>query len=101
MENNGYEEDHARIDMRVLGSPGANNLPVVKVLIARTGQEFNVYQDQSGIEIFEYEQRIKSSRTSCHFGGFRYWLHCPGCNNRVLVLYDRDHQFKCRVSAIN
>ena len=49
-------------------------------------------------EPLEYPVRL--SRTPCHFGGTRTWLHCPadGCGRRVRVLYG-GRLFVCRQCA--
>ena len=45
----------------------------------------------SGDKIF------KLSRTKCHFGGTRVWVHCPRCQKRMAVLYLRWGYFACRI----
>ncbi|WP_168623215.1 hypothetical protein [Roseicyclus persicicus] len=40
-------------------------------------------------------QRIELSKTPAHFGGSRYWLHCPRCSARGAVLY-LVKSFACR-----
>ncbi len=39
---------------------------------------------------------VPTSWTPCRFGGQRPWLHCPGCNRRVVKLYLVDCYFRCR-----
>lgn len=41
-------------------------------------------------------QRIPLERTECHFGGTRPWFRCPGCNNRVAILFMHRRHFACR-----
>ena len=45
-----------------------------------------------------YGQRFRVSRTSCNYGGYRYWLHCPGCGRRVVKLYKPYYTslYRCR-----
>lgn len=43
------------------------------------------------------EQRVPISRTACHYGGERPWFACPGCTQRVALLYLRyGAGFACR-----
>lgn len=44
---------------------------------------------------------VRLSRTPCHFGGTRAWLHCPreACGRRVRVLYGGGRLFVCRACA--
>ena len=34
-----------------------------------------------------YQYPIQLTRTSCNYGGYRYWWLCPNCSKRVSVLY--------------
>ena len=34
--------------------------------------------------------RIPLTRTTCHYGGHRYWFFCPQCGVRVAVIYLTD-----------
>jgi hypothetical protein len=43
-----------------------------------------------------FSQKIKLTRTSCHYGGERYWFQCPSCNKRVAILYFNSSNFQCR-----
>ena len=43
----------------------------------------------------DVHQRIALSETPLHFGGSRYWLHCPRCGARGAVLY-LVKEFACR-----
>ena len=42
-------------------------------------------------------QVICFAKTSCTFGGFRYWFLCPDCNRRCASLYKKKNHFTCRV----
>jgi hypothetical protein len=48
------------------------------------------------------QQKITIDKTSCYFGGYRYWFICPGyergvdCNSRVRILYRDDKKWGCR-----
>jgi len=34
-------------------------------------------------------QDFRVVRTACHYGGWRYWLVCPGCQRRCGALYNQ------------
>lgn len=34
-----------------------------------------------------YRYSIQLTKTSCHYGSYRYWWLCPKCSQRVSVLY--------------
>lgn len=44
-------------------------------------------------------QHFYITRTACNYGGWRYWLLCPGCERRCMMLYQPpgDDRFRCRV----
>ena len=43
------------------------------------------------------DYKIKLTKTSCYFGGFRYWLLCPFCNKKMGKLYLLGrNDFACR-----
>lgn len=44
----------------------------------------------------ELRQCVPLLFTPCRFGGCRPWFGCPGCQNRVAVLYARPGGFRCR-----
>lgn len=35
-------------------------------------------------------RRILLTRTTCGYGGYRYWFVCPQCGTRVAIIYLRD-----------
>lgn len=39
---------------------------------------------------------IKIAALACHFGGSRYFAHCPLCQKRVRTLYLAENGFACR-----
>lgn len=41
-------------------------------------------------------QRVQLQYTSCHLGGNRPWMLCPGCRRRVMFLYALTTYFRCR-----
>ena len=43
----------------------------------------------------DIEEKVAISKQSCHYGGFRKYLICPGCGKRVVVLYGGKF-FRCR-----
>lgn len=45
------------------------------------------------------ENQIKLSTTECNYGGVRYWLVCPCCNERTTRLYIVNSHFRCRTCA--
>ena len=42
------------------------------------------------------DQRVEMTTTACHLGGQRHWFSCPGCSQRVAVLYAAGSRFVCR-----
>ena len=42
------------------------------------------------------EQRIAIEHTPCHYGGVRPWWRCPGCQQRVAVVYRVGKDYRCR-----
>jgi hypothetical protein len=46
-------------------------------------------------------QGIRVSWTRCHFGGFRPWLHCPYCEQRVAQLFRGLAGYCCRACCGN
>ncbi|MBI4591965.1 hypothetical protein HY733_00770 [Candidatus Uhrbacteria bacterium] len=51
--------------------------------------------DENG-EKHDYDYAIPIVRTSCFFGGSRYWFSCIGCKKRVGILYAGRRYFLCR-----
>ena len=53
-------------------------------------------------EIINSNYKINLLKTSCFFGGFRFWFECPGvidgipCKKRVAILYQKEELFVCR-----
>ena len=43
-------------------------------------------------------QAFHVARTACNYGGWRYWLVCPGCQRRYGVLYNQSDPdwYACR-----
>lgn len=41
-------------------------------------------------------ETIDITRTACHLGGSRPWLHCPVCWRRCAILYLTEHGLLCR-----
>ena len=39
---------------------------------------------------------MRVNKASCHFGGFRYYFHCPKCNSRRYKLHLAHSGFYCR-----
>ncbi len=44
----------------------------------------------------EVRQAVSLLRTPCHYGGSRPWFACPGCGDRVAVLFLFGLHFRCR-----
>jgi hypothetical protein len=42
---------------------------------------------------------VRLERTACNYGGHRPWFRCPGCSDRVALLYLRSGRFACRTRA--
>jgi hypothetical protein len=39
---------------------------------------------------------VPVSQSACHFGGVRFWFHCPACGTRVALLYSVRAFLRCR-----
>ena len=58
--------------------------------------------DNSTGEKKDFDYKVQLEKTSCHFGGFRYWFKCSlyksgqYCGRRVGVLYKDGDWFGCR-----
>jgi hypothetical protein len=52
--------------------------------------------DRYSVEYAGGKYDIPIERQSCNYGGFRYFLHCPKCNQRMRMLYCKDGFFSCR-----
>lgn len=48
-----------------------------------------------------YAKLVRVAQSSCHFGGIRYWLVCPGarCGRRAARLFRVDDKLACRICA--
>ncbi len=44
----------------------------------------------------EVRQAVTLLRTPCHYGGSRPWFACPGCGDRVAILFLFGLHFRCR-----
>ncbi len=56
-----------------------------------------IYQiTYQGGEVKNINQEVLLTGIDCHFGGFRWYFKCPGCNARVAVLYSGQNGFYCR-----
>lgn len=42
-------------------------------------------------------QTLRIAKVPCHFGGARYYMHCPGCRKRRYKLHLSGSGFYCRV----
>lgn len=54
--------------------------------------EVNFYNDPTKGSFY----KIPIEKQPCHFGGFRYFFHCPNCNRRMQILYSYKGFFLCR-----
>jgi hypothetical protein len=56
------------------------------------------YKYNSDGHLITANEKINLSVTHPNYGGVRYWMNCPECNNRVGKLYkpDESNEFKCR-----
>ena len=63
--------------------------PYVRLIYSVTNREGNRT---------DYDYQVSLVTTPCNFGGVRYWFACPGCWERVAVLYlaPGDVYFRCR-----
>src|SRR5690349_1062480 len=44
----------------------------------------------------EAPEWISLTSTEPHFGGSRSWMLCPGCEERIAIVYRRGAGFRCR-----
>ena len=62
---------------------------------------FKIIADGTDLMFYirELEQKINLSSTPLHFGGKRWWFHCPHCNRRCanLSYAKMARKFYCRV----
>jgi hypothetical protein len=42
-------------------------------------------------------ETVRLDKTSCHYGGQRYWFRCPRCNRRTATVYYAVRPIRCRV----
>lgn len=54
------------------------------------------YSFMRGRESYTKYPVIAISSTECHYGGQRFWMHCPFCSRRVVDLYMVSGEFACR-----
>lgn len=52
----------------------------------------------SSAEVQSMDYNVPFLRTSCYFGGYRYWFQCNYCQRRVGVLYINTYA-RCRTCA--
>lgn len=86
---------------QILQSPGITG--IIK-WNDRAGVEYSVESHDDMVQLFlNYEfagyirnQCIAISTTECHYGGQRYWFHCPHCQRRSSNLYLLHGDFACR-----
>ncbi len=66
------------------------------VMMAAPDELFLHYEitHRTGKEVID--QFITLETTPCHFGGYRYWMRCPGCNRRITTVYLGSREFRCR-----
>jgi hypothetical protein len=104
-------EEYNRIDIRWLKQQGClrpgyagsiewscNGSPSGSVGARMVGDTFVLaynHRDRDG-QWTPVEQTIQLSRSSCNYGGYRYWFLCPQCNARVAVLCRAGKYFLCR-----
>lgn len=56
-----------------------------------------IQTDKETGEKKDFNYKVKLVKTSCNYGGFRYWFVCPNCKKRYWVLsIHRDWYFYCR-----
>ena len=46
-------------------------------------------------EVQDLKYKVPLLKTSCNYGGYRYWFQCTYCHRRVSVLYIKTYA-KCR-----
>jgi hypothetical protein len=47
-------------------------------------------------ETANLDYTVRVTATPCYYGNVRYWFHCPGCDRRCGVLYQKGTHFACR-----
>ena len=58
---------------------------------------FYISTDRQTGEKKEKDYNIFLTKTSCHYGGFRYWFICPVCNKKMGTLHLKGKSdFTCR-----
>lgn len=67
----------------------ANEIPSFKLKATLLSNSYQVEYDGGSYSI-PYEKQ------ACNYGGFRYFLSCPRCNQRMRMLYCKDGKFLCR-----
>ncbi len=103
-----------RLDVRVLAREGCLIGGTLATIAWHCGDSVwatittQVHADEPDALILEYntlrssgswmpiQERIGLDTTSCHFGGERSWLMCPGCGQRRAVLFAVSGRFRCR-----
>jgi len=67
----------------------AYEIPQYKLKATLLSNSYQVEYDGGSYSI-PYEKQ------ACNYGGFRYFFHCPRCNQRMRKLYCKDGKFLCR-----
>lgn len=52
--------------------------------------------DRYSVTYYGGSYAIPIDKQPCNYGGYRYYFRCPGCNNRMRLLYCNEGIFLCR-----
>jgi hypothetical protein len=93
-------EDCDYIDITFISKSGGTLYPILAEIIKTDSKEFlavyyNTYWFGPRLDKIEY---IELEKTYPFFGGSRYWMKCPGCDERVRKIYSppKKTHFRCR-----
>lgn len=104
-------ESQHRVDIRYLKKQGLFYAGTVGALFwSRNGEKtgsleyrietermiLNYRSRPHGGEWVDVEETVYFDKTPCNYGGLRYWFLCPGCGQRVALLYGAGKYFLCR-----
>jgi len=78
---------HAGTRASVKWGSGAN------IGLAYTGDTLELLYSMDGEP---NNQTVRITKAPCHFGGVRYYMHCPGCRKRRYKLHLANSGFYCR-----
>jgi hypothetical protein len=94
-------EDCHSIDINEIAKYGWVLYPILGEIENVDGKEYlSIYYDKylfgKRLDLIEY---IEITKTHPYFGGERYWMKCPDCDQRVRKIYSPSSKthFRCRI----